>query len=58
MATKAVVSNIDIDNTRKIVNTGESEEFDNYINSYIKKTSKLSSFIHLHAGYYYYYYYY
>ena len=53
MATKAVVSNIDIDNTRKIINSGDSEKFDSYINSYIKKTPKLSSFIHLHAGDYY-----
>ena len=51
IASTAVVSNIDIFNTRRLINIGESETFDEYLDPYIKKTPILSSFIHLHAGY-------
>ena len=49
-ATKAVVSNIDTWNTRKLVRRGQCAPFDQAIDHMLSSTPRLASFIHLHAG--------
>lgn len=49
-AKKAIVSNIDSYNTRKLIQPGLSSSFDAFIDSQLSETPKLASFIHLHAG--------
>ena len=49
-ATKAVVSNADMWNTRKLVAEGACSSFDDSMASMLRTTPKLASFIHLHAG--------
>ncbi|KAJ1410256.1 hypothetical protein B484DRAFT_455907 [Ochromonadaceae sp. CCMP2298] len=49
-ASKAVVSNIDMWASRKLVPTGACEAFDTYMDGMLVGTPKLASFIHLHAG--------
>lgn len=46
----AVVSNIDMYQTRKLVPRGKHAEFDTVMDAMLVKTPKLASFIHLHAG--------
>lgn len=49
-ATKAVVSNIDFYNLRKLVPVGVSATFDEALEAYATSVPPLASFIHLHAG--------
>lgn len=50
LANTAVVSNIDMYNSRKLIPVGKNIDFDQYMASMMKETPKLASFIHLHAG--------
>lgn len=50
LAKRAVVSNIDMWNTRQLVKEGGSDAFDVMMSDMLKTTPKLASFIHLHAG--------
>eukprot|EP00667_Euglena_gracilis_P001722 EG_transcript_1721 len=49
-ATKAVVCNADLWNTRRLVPPGRSEAFDAFIDELYEKTPQVNSFIHLHAA--------
>jgi phytoene dehydrogenase-like protein len=49
-ASKAVVSNVDMWASRKLVPKGAHDKFDAYMDSMLSDTPKLASFIHLHAG--------
>mmetsp|Transcript_22047 Transcript_22047/g.37200 ORF Transcript_22047/g.37200 Transcript_22047/m.37200 type:complete len:599 (-) Transcript_22047:14-1810(-) len=49
-ASQAVVSNIDMYNSRKIVPKGQCAPFDDMMAEMLQTTPKLASFIHLHAG--------
>lgn len=49
-ARKAVVSNADMWNTRKLVPSGACTAFDGMMDTMLQSTPKLASFIHLHAG--------
>jgi phytoene dehydrogenase-like protein len=49
-ATKAVVSNVDFYNLRKLVPIGVSAIFDEALEAYATSVPPLASFIHLHAG--------
>ena len=49
-ATRAVVSNVDFYNLRKLVPLGASDAFDTALQQYATAVPPLASFIHLHAG--------
>lgn len=50
LATTAVVSNIDMWNTRKLIPIGICPSFDKDMENRLVNIPKLASFIHLHAG--------